>query len=72
MAERFYCVRQRAGNLVKEYRGTLPPRYAPSDTDEDRRAKADLKAKQDAYAQAKAKSDEAERCSTATPPTGSS
>lgn len=44
MAERFYCVRQRAGNLVKEYRGTLPPRYAPSDTDEDRRAKADLKA----------------------------
>ena len=44
MTERFYCVRQRAGNLVKEYRGTMPPRYAPSDTDEDRRAKADLKA----------------------------
>ena len=44
MAELFYCVRQRAGNLVKEYRGTMPPRYAPSDTDEDRRAKADLKA----------------------------
>ena len=44
MAERFYCVRQRAGNLVKEYRGTMPPRYASSDTDEDRRAKADLKA----------------------------
>ena len=43
MAELFYCVRQRAGNLVKEYRGTMPPRYAPSDTDEDRRAKADLK-----------------------------
>ena len=38
-----YRVCQRAGNLVKEYRGTLPPRYAPSDTDEDRRAKADLK-----------------------------
>lgn len=44
MSELFYCVRQRAGNLVKEYRGTMPPRYAPSDTDEDRRAKADLKA----------------------------
>ena len=43
MAERYYCVRQRAGKLVKEYRGTRLPRYAPSDTDEDRRAKADLK-----------------------------
>lgn len=43
MDEQFYCVRQRAGKLVKEYRGTIPPRYAPSDTDEDRRCKADLK-----------------------------
>ena len=44
MAEQYYCVRQRAGKLVKEYRGTVPPRFSPSDTDEDRRAKADLKA----------------------------
>ena len=42
-AERYYCVRQRAGDLVKEYRGTRLPRYSPGDTDEDRRAKADLK-----------------------------
>lgn len=39
----FYCVRQRAGKLVKEYRGTIPPRYSPLDTDEDRRAKSELK-----------------------------
>lgn len=44
MAERFYCVRQRAGHLVKEYRGTKPPRFSLSDTDEDRREKAALKA----------------------------
>lgn len=43
MGERYYCVRQRAGKLVKEYRGTIPPRYSPLDTDEDRRAKSELK-----------------------------
>ncbi|MBQ9647039.1 MAG: hypothetical protein IJV43_01590 [Oscillospiraceae bacterium] len=38
----WYCCRQRAGPLVKECRA-LRPRFAPADTDEDRRAKADIK-----------------------------
>lgn len=44
MSDLYYCVRQRAGCLVKEYRGASLPRYSPTDTDEDRREKAVLKA----------------------------
>lgn len=43
MGEQFYCVHQQAGKLHKEYRGTIPPRYSATDTDEDRRDKAELK-----------------------------
>ena len=43
MSKQFYCVRQQAGRLVKEYRGTIPPRYSATDTDEDRRDKTELK-----------------------------
>ena len=42
MSATWYCCRQRAGPLVKECRA-LRPRFSPSDTDEDRRAKADIK-----------------------------
>lgn len=42
MGEQFYCVHQQAGKLHKEYRGTIPPRYSATDTDEDRRDKAEL------------------------------
>lgn len=43
MQSKFYCIRQRAGPLTKEYRGTLPPRYSPNDTAQDRREKTSLK-----------------------------
>ena len=39
----YYCVRQRAGPLVKEYRGTALPRYSPDDTAQDRQEKTKLK-----------------------------
>lgn len=43
MPETYYCIRQRAGPLTKEYRGTLPPRYSPNDTAQDRKKKTELK-----------------------------
>lgn len=42
MSATWFCCRQRAGPLTKECRA-LRPRYGPQDTDEDRRAKADIK-----------------------------
>jgi len=42
MSATWYCCRQRAGALVKECRA-LRPRFSATDTDEDHRAKAELK-----------------------------
>ena len=45
MSATWYCCRQRAGSLVKECRA-LRPRFGSEDTDSDRKAKNDLKRKQ--------------------------